>query len=192
MTAEHDQQTQESKEHLDEKLLEEEIEVDFSEEGLEPEEASLEEDYVSQEEHEGLMTQHTRLRADFDNYKRRIQREQAEILSYANASLVEELLPVLDTMEMAIQAVPEGADETLKAFAEGTEKIHKQLFDILAKAGLKKIEADCAPFDPEYHEAVMMVETDEVPAQHIAEVLRTGYSFKDKVLRPTVCKVAQG
>lgn len=154
--------------------------------------SSAEEAGPSLEAYEALKTQYTRLLADFDNYKRRIRRDQADTLNYATAGLVEELLPVLDTLEMAMASLPEDAGDQLQAFGQGTEKIYKQLFDILAKAGLQKIEADCAPFDPEYHEAVMMVDTDEVPAQHIAEVLRPGYSFKDKVLRPTVCKVAQG
>lgn len=146
---------------------------------------------VTQESYDALMHQYTRLLADFDNYKRRVKRDQADILAYANAGLVEDLLPVLDTLEMAISAVSEDADDTLLAYAQGNEKILKQFFEILAKAGLEKIEADGLPFDPQFHEAVMMVASDDVPGQHIAEVLRPGYTFKDRVLRPTVCKVAQ-
>lgn len=135
-------------------------------------------------------TRYLRLLADFDNYKRRTQREKAEIYQYANESLIKDLLPVLDAFDMALQTAPAEDDETHKSVMTGLEQIQRQLLSVLEGAGLSRIAGAGEPYDPVYHEAIMVVDDAEVPANTIIDELRAGYQFKDKVLRPTVCRVS--
>lgn len=135
-------------------------------------------------------TRYLRLLADFDNYKRRTQREKAEIYQYANESLIKDLLPVLDAFDMALQTAPAEDDETHKSVMAGLEQIQRQLLSVLEGAGLSRIAGAGEPYDPVYHEAIMVVDDAEAPANTIIDELRAGYQFKDKVLRPTVCRVS--
>ena len=135
-------------------------------------------------------TRYLRLLADFDNYKRRTQREKAEIYQYANESLIKDLLPVLDAFDMALQTAPAEDDETHKSVMTGLEQIQRQLLSALEGAGLSRIAGAGEPYDPVYHEAIMVVDDAEAPANTIIDELRAGYQFKDKVLRPTVCRVS--
>lgn len=135
-------------------------------------------------------TRYLRLLADFDNYKRRTQREKAEIYQYANESLIKDLLPVLDAFDMALQTAPAEDDETHKSVMTGLEQIQRQLLSALEGAGLSRIAGEGEPYDPVYHEAIMVVDDAEAPANTIIDELRAGYQFKDKVLRPTVCRVS--
>lgn len=135
-------------------------------------------------------TRYLRLLADFDNYKRRTQREKAEIYQYANESLIKDLLPVLDAFDMALQTAPAEDDETHKSVMTGLEQIQRQLLSVLEGAGLSRIAGAGEPYDPVYHEAIMVVDDAEAPANTIIDELRAGYQFKDKVLRPTVCRVS--
>lgn len=135
-------------------------------------------------------TRYLRLLADFDNYKRRTQREKAEIYQYANESLIKDLLPVLDAFDMALQTAPAENDETHKSVMTGLEQIQRQLLSVLEGAGLSRIAGAGEPYDPVYHEAIMVVDDAEAPANTIIDELRAGYQFKDKVLRPTVCRVS--
>ena len=135
-------------------------------------------------------TRYLRLLADFDNYKRRTQREKAEIYQYANERLIKDLLPVLDAFDMALQTAPAEDDETHKSVMIGLEQIQRQLLSALEGAGLSRIAGAGEPYDPVYHEAIMVVDDAEAPANTIIDELRAGYQFKDKVLRPTVCRVS--
>lgn len=135
-------------------------------------------------------TRYLRLLADFDNYKRRTQREKTEIYQYANESLIKDLLPVLDAFDMALQTAPAEDDETHKSVMTGLEQIQRQLLSALEGAGLSRIAGEGEPYDPVYHEAIMVVDDAEAPANTIIDELRAGYQFKDKVLRPTVCRVS--
>lgn len=135
-------------------------------------------------------TRYLRLLADFDNYKRRTQREKAEIYQYANESLIKDLLPVLDAFDMALQTAPAEDDETHKSVMTGLEQIQRQLLSALEGAGLSRIAGAGELYDPVYHEAIMVVDDAEAPANTIIDELRAGYQFKDKVLRPTVCRVS--
>lgn len=135
-------------------------------------------------------TRYLRLLADFDNYKRRTQREKAEIYQYANESLIKDLLPVLDAFDMALQTAPVEDDETHKSVMAGLEQTQRQLLSVLEGAGLSRIAGAGEPYDPVYHEAIMVVDDAEAPANTIIDELRAGYQFKDKVLRPTVCRVS--
>lgn len=138
-----------------------------------------------------LESRYVRLMADFDNHKKRTQKEKDDIYKYANQSLVESLLPILDAFELAMKSLPEDAEEAFKGFGDGVSNIQRQLNEVLEKSGLTRIDAYGEPYDPVYHEAVMMVPDSEVPPHTIIDELRAGYRFKDRVIRPTVCRVSE-
>src|SRR4051812_11645260 len=117
-----------------------------------------------------------RLQADFENYKKRIIKQQTEHLERAAEGLVEKLLPVLDTFDLA-----------LKHGGEGLDQVQGQLMAALEKEGLERIDPLDKPFDPNESEAVAHEEGDEGPV--VSEVMRTGYRFKGKLLRPAMVKV---
>jgi len=126
-----------------------------------------------------------RTAAEFDNFKRRNEKEKADIASFVKADVVKALLPVADNIERASQSDPASAEYT-----KGLEMIIKQLTDSLDRLGLKKIEAEGAPFDPNFHEAVMHIEDDSVEENTVVQVLQTGYMLGDTVIRPAMVKVA--
>lgn len=133
-----------------------------------------------------LRDQLLRRQADFENFRRRTERDRSEFLQYAGMEIVRDLLPVLDNFEHALKA--ESAD---KEYAKGVELIYQQLVDALRKAGLEPVEADGQLFDPHLHQAMEMAEAAEgVEDQAILEVFRKGYNFKGKLLRPAMVKVA--
>jgi len=123
-----------------------------------------------------------RLQAEFDNYRKRVQRQQSEIFENAASSLVKKLLPVLDTADLALA---HGGGEDVKQVAGA-------LFDILSKEGLERIDPEGLPFDPAQHDAVAHepAEADDAPERpEVSEVLRAGYRWKGQVLRPAMVKV---
>ena len=126
-----------------------------------------------------------RLWAEFDNARRRGERERSEFLQFAAMDLLRTLLPALDDFERAIKV-----ETTDKEYAKGVELIYQRLSDILRKAGLEPIEAKGKRFDPSQHEAVQRVETAEAEDQTVLEELQRGYNFKGKLLRPAWVKVA--
>lgn len=139
------------------------------------------------EEKQALYDQLLRRQADFENYRKRTEREQREFRQYTEAALVESLLPVLDAFERALAAP---GSENAEEYRKGVELIYKQLFDILARAGLKPVEAVGKPFDPHYHHAVERVETAEHPDHEVLGELQRGYLLKDRLLRPALVRVA--
>jgi molecular chaperone GrpE len=134
-----------------------------------------------------------RVQADFENYRKRVIKEQTALVERANEGLVEKLLPVLDSFEAALSSFPPTADdgtrEDLEKLRKGIELLYAELAGVLEKSGLSRIEADGKPFDPNVHEAVLQEEGDGEPV--VAGTLRTGYSYKGKVLRPAMVKVAR-
>ncbi len=128
-----------------------------------------------------------RAQADFDNYRRRMQREIEEINQYAGEQLVKDILPVIDNFERALDSVKETDDP----FYKGVKLIYQQFIDILKKHEIKQIEALGKPFDPKYHEAVVMVESEEFEPNTVAEVLLNGYMYHSKVIRPSMVKVVK-
>lgn len=134
-----------------------------------------------------LNEKYLRLAADFQNYKRRVENEKKEIYSYANESIVCELLNVLDNFERALESMSD-KDETL---LEGIKMIYKQLSDILSKSGLKEIEAINNEFDPNFHHAVMKEPSDTVQSNKVIDVFQKGYTFNGKVIRPSMVKVSE-
>lgn len=137
-------------------------------------------------ERDALVDRLARLQAEFENARKRGEREQQEFREYAVADAVKALLPSLDSFERALSTE---ADTT--EFRNGVELIYKQLYDALLKMGLRPIPAKGEPFDPRFHQAVEMVNTTEAKDQQVLEELQRGYKFKDRLLRPAMVKVAQ-
>src|SRR5438105_3029272 len=140
-----------------------------------------------QAEREALIDRLARLQAEFDNARKRAAKEQQDFREYAAADSIKALLPVLDSFERALQL--EHGD--LPEFRGGVELIYKQLQDALSKLGLRPIPAKGEPFDPHLHQAVEMVDTDEVEDHHVLDELQRGYKLKDRLLRPSMVKVAR-
>ncbi len=128
-----------------------------------------------------------RQQADFENQRKRLAKEQADYREYALADTIKELLPIVDSFDRAIKH--EGGED--KDFRSGVELINRQLHDVLAKLGVRPIPAQGEPFDPHLHQAVQMVDTDEVADNHVLEELQRGYKLKDRLLRPAMVRVAR-
>jgi molecular chaperone GrpE len=127
-----------------------------------------------------------RRQADFDNYRKRVERERKEEARRGAGRLLHELLPVLDALERALRAHANPDDE----YHKGVQLIHRHLWDTLSKNGLERIEAEGKQFDPHYHEAIERVETNEYPDGTIIQVVQEGYVFDGRVLRPSLVRVA--
>jgi molecular chaperone GrpE len=125
--------------------------------------------------------------ADFENYRKRADREKQEFYKYAMQGVLKDLLPVLDNFDRALDHAEEG-DE----FHKGVSLIYKQLFEVLTKHGLKTIEESGVHFDPNIHEAVVREEDSSVPSHTVTAVLQKGYFLHDRLLRPAMVKVAVG
>jgi len=134
-----------------------------------------------------LRDRYLRLLADFENFRRRGEREKADFYKYALAGVLKELLPVLDNFDRSLEHAEEGDD-----FHKGVLLIYKQLFDVLQKHGLKPIDEVSVPFDPNIHEAVIREEDPAVPSHTVTAVLQKGYFLHDRLLRPAMVKVAVG
>ncbi|MEL7622334.1 MAG: nucleotide exchange factor GrpE [Clostridiales bacterium] len=148
-------------------------------------------DAKSQQEIEQLKDQLLRLNADFDNFRKRTSRDKQDWSRYASQTIVEKLLPVVDGLDAAALAVNSSGQEA-KSVAEGFLMIQKQLLDILGQEGLAEIPALDQEFDPNVHEAVMTIAcTGDQKDNQIVMVLRKGYMYKDKVLRPSMVQVAK-
>ena len=132
-----------------------------------------------------------RLQAEFENFRRRNLKERQEAHNFGHQNLVKDLLPSVDNLERAI-AYSEGSDGgDLQGLLKGIELVQKQLLALLAKHGVKRVEAKGQPFDPAVHEAMAQVENDGVPANTIVEVLEEGYQLHDRMLRPSRVMVSR-
>ena len=123
--------------------------------------------------------------ADFDNFRRRAERDRFEYVQFAAMEMVRDLIPILDDFRRAMKV--ETAD---KEYAKGIELIEQRLFETLKKAGLEPMEAAGKQFDPNLHQAVDRVQSEEWPDQTVLEEYQCGYNFKGKLLRPAMVKVA--
>jgi molecular chaperone GrpE len=134
-----------------------------------------------------MKDRYLRTLADFENFRKRSEREKSDFFKYALAGLLKELLPVLDNFDRALDHAGEGDD-----FHRGVLLIYKQLFDALKKHGLRPIEEAGVPFDPKIHEAVVREENPSVPSHTVVAILQRGYFLHDRLLRPAMVKVAVG
>lgn len=130
-----------------------------------------------------------RERAEFINYKRRVERERAEQRLQAKREVVTDLLPVLDDFARAMDSVPDEAPAS--DWVKGVEMIQRKLYSILDGLGIVEIEALGRPFDPNLHEAIGQEASDEYEPDHVMEVLQKGYRYGDKVIRPALVRVAR-
>ncbi|MCL4078375.1 nucleotide exchange factor GrpE [Coriobacteriia bacterium Es71-Z0120] len=131
-----------------------------------------------------------RVRAEFENYRKRVARDQAEMAARAGERIIVELLPVLDNLERAIDHVTAGGD--LKQLLQGVEMVHKQMLGVLAKEGVEAIDPFGQPFDPARHQAVGQREDASVPEGTVLEVYQKGYSLAGRIIRPAMVVVSVG
>jgi molecular chaperone GrpE len=139
------------------------------------------------EENRLLKDRVVRTLADFENFRKRSDREKADFFKYSLANVMRDIVPVLDNFDRALEHAEEGDD-----FHKGVLLIYKQLYDMLQKHGLKPIEESGVTFDPNIHEAVVREENDSVPSHTVVAVLQKGYFLHDRLLRPALVKVAVG
>ena len=141
----------------------------------------------AREQIEGLNARVLRLTADYDNYRKRAQREKEDVRQFANQGLLEKLLPVLDNFEMAITAV-KNADPSIK---DGVQMIYDQLFAVLKDSGMEPIDAMGEPFDPNLHEALSQEETSDVNEGTVVQQVQRGYKLNERLVRPARVVVAK-
>ncbi|HCH6634177.1 TPA: nucleotide exchange factor GrpE [Clostridioides difficile] len=139
-----------------------------------------------QDELDELNDKYQRLQAEYANYRRRTQQEKETIGVFANEKIITELIPVIDSMERALDACEDKEDTMYK----GISLVHKQLIDTLVKFGVEEIEAESKEFDPNLHLAVMQESVDGIEANQIVMVLQKGYKLGTKVVRPSMVKVS--
>jgi len=130
-----------------------------------------------------------RVQAEFENYRKRVIKEQTALVDRATQGLVEQLLPVLDSFELALKNSDAAGSDDTESVRKGVELVYAELLGVLEKAGLSRVEAEGKPFDPNVHEAVMQEEGEGEPV--VTDVLRTGYTLKGRVLRPAMVKVSR-
>jgi molecular chaperone GrpE len=138
------------------------------------------------DERDNLFDRLARLQAEFDNYRKRSARENADFREYAVADAVRPLLPVVDNLTLALKNAANPED-----FRKGIELIYKQLQSALEKINVQRVPAQGEQFDPRVHEAIEVVESDEVPDHHVLEELQPGYRIKERLLRPAMVRVAK-
>ncbi|MGA2910090.1 MAG: nucleotide exchange factor GrpE [Terracidiphilus sp.] len=136
-------------------------------------------------ERDRLLDRLARLQAEFENARKRAERERAEYREYATGSVAEQFLTVLDNLELALKA--KGSAEQLRS---GVSLIVKQMEEILEKMQVKVVPTVGEAFDPRFHEALGTIERDDVPDQHVAEEVRRGYKIRERLLRPALVRVA--
>jgi molecular chaperone GrpE len=160
---------------------------------VEEAEAAVESDLSQLAQVEGerndLMDTLRRVQADFENYRKRVLREQTALVERATERLVEDLLPVLDSFDGAVGSIAGADTAEAEKIRDGVVGIRTQLVGVLEKAGLERIDAVGTPFDPNEHEAVLQDEGSGEP--HVAETMRTGYRLKGRVLRPAMVRVTR-
>ena len=136
-------------------------------------------------ERDQLLDRIARLQAEFDNARKRAEREKAEFRDYATGSVVEQFLPVLDNFELALKS-----QGTAVQLRQGVVLIVKQMEEVLARLQVAAIPTVGEVFDPRMHEALGSVERDDIPDQHVAEEIRRGYKIRERMLRPAMVRVA--
>ena len=183
-----------------EEVTEEAVEADGSEEEILEDEA-LEETEKSEkklfgkknkkdkkdEKIEELTDRLTRQMAEFDNFRKRTDKEKKQMYEIGAKDIIDKILPVVDNFERGLAAVPE--EEKSHPFMEGMDKIYKQLMTTLGEAGVKPIEAVGQEFNPDFHNAVMHVEDEEVGENIVVEEFQKGYTYRDSVVRNSIVKV---
>ena len=136
------------------------------------------------DERDDLLARLQRVSADYLNYQKRVQRDIEQAREYANEGLIKAFLDVLDDMERSLEAARANHHED-DALLQGMQLVHDKALEILGKFGVKRIQAEGEPFDPELHSALMQQETDEVPPQTVLQEVQRGYQLKGRTIRPS-------
>lgn len=183
----------------DEELVEE-TEDESKEESVQEEQEPIDEEIedeeavVSMEDYQKLLKEQEetkerllRVQAEYDNFRKRTQREKEAALKYRAQEVIEELLPVMDNFERALQV--EAKDEAAKNIIQGVDMIYRQLQTVLENQGVKEIKTDGEIFDPNLHQAIAQVNEEGFESGQITETLQKGYELKDRVIRPAMVKV---
>jgi molecular chaperone GrpE len=131
-----------------------------------------------------------RVSADFENYKKRMNREMDDLRKFAIQSLVKDLLPIIDNLELALKSASDHLDEGGNQLRDGVALTHKEILKILDRYSVKQIDALGQPFDPNFHEAVMREEDEEHPPNTIINELQKGYLLHDRLIRPSMVVVS--
>jgi molecular chaperone GrpE len=134
---------------------------------------------------------HLRLQAEFENFKKRMHKEQAEQLKYAQLPLLKELTQAMDNLERALAHIREKGGAEAQSLAGGIELVAKQMGDTFERFGMVRMNTQGAAFDPTRHQAVSTVETDQVPEQRVVQEFQAGYVLHDRVVRPAMVSVAK-
>lgn len=189
VSEENKQVVDEQEEKVENEELNNNVEGQQEAEEMQEEELTEEQKIIEQleKEKEELNNRLLRVHADYDNFRRRTREEKERDAKYRSQNLVEEILPVLDNFERALNV--ETTNDESKSILQGMDMIYRQLLEALKKEGVSVIEAVGKPFDPNYHQAVMQVEEDGYESNTVVEELQKGYMLNDRVIRPSMVKV---
>ena len=132
-----------------------------------------------------------RNKAEFINYRKRLEEEQARLFKYCNEDIVKEILPIIDNFERAIAMDDNNLDDEVSKFLSGFKMIYCNLINVLKESGVVEIDGNNKPFNPMYHEAIMVEKRVNVEPDMVLEVLQKGYMLKDRVIRPAMVKVSE-
>ncbi len=179
------EQAEESKGHLQDEAIEETSDENVIEE-IDPKDQKINELQQLADENE---EKYLRLYAEFENYKRRIQKENEINKTYQAQRVLTDILPAIDNIERALQI--EGDDETFKSLQKGVQMVHESLINALKDNGLEVIKTEGEAFDPNIHQAVVQDNNPDFKSGEITQELQKGYKLKDRVLRPSMVKVNQ-
>lgn len=179
------EQTEESKGHLQDEAIEETSDENVIEE-IDPKDQKIDELQQLADENE---EKYLRLYAEFENYKRRIQKENEINKTYQSQCVLTDILPAIDNIERALEI--EGEDETFKSLQKGVQMVHESLINALKDNGLEVIKTEGEAFDPNIHQAVVQDNNPDFKSGEITQELQKGYKLKDRVLRPSMVKVNQ-
>ncbi|HCI7343499.1 TPA: nucleotide exchange factor GrpE [Staphylococcus aureus] len=179
------EQAEESKGHLQDEAIEETSDENVIEE-IDPKDQKINELQQLADENE---EKYLRLYAEFENYKRRIQKENEINKTYQAQRVLTDILPAIDNIERALQI--EGDDETFKSLQKGVKMVHESLINALKDNGLEVIKTEGEAFDPNIHQAVVQDDNPDFKSGEITQELQKGYKLKDRVLRPSMVKVNQ-
>ncbi|CDR60819.1 nucleotide exchange factor GrpE [Staphylococcus schweitzeri] len=177
------EQTEESKGHLQDEAIEETSDENVIEE-IDPKDQKIDELQQLADENE---EKYLRLYAEFENYKRRIQKENEINKTYQSQRVLTDILPAIDNIERALEI--EGEDETFKSLQKGVQMVHESLINALKDNGLEVIKTEGEAFDPNIHQAVVQDNNPDFKSGEITQELQKGYKLKDRVLRPSMVKV---
>ncbi|HHD78811.1 MAG TPA: nucleotide exchange factor GrpE [Epsilonproteobacteria bacterium] len=182
------------KENLEESKTAQENEEQAEVEASKEESAEVDPLEAAQAEAAEYKDKYLRAHADFENTKRRLEKDKANAVAYANESFAKDILSVIDSFENALASIEsadeDNAAEVLKQMKEGVNLTYEQLKKILEKNSIKEVDSS-GEFDPEVHQAIMQVESDEREPGNIVQVMQKGYKIKDRVLRPAMVSTSK-